>query len=328
MVNMSPAPKTELKIDHWQPTASKVNLQARAKIIQAIRQFFIDRKVLEVETPALAQHTVSDPYLDSIQCDATGEQATLYLQTSPEYHMKRLLCADSGSIFQMCKSFRVDEQGRLHNPEFTMLEWYRVGFDHHQLMDEMDDLLQLVLQCNHADRMTYQQVFQKFLNIDPLHTNSAELKHCAENNGVNDPGLGEVIDDWLMLLFSYCIEPHLQRLTFVYDYPASQSALSRVNEADPRVSDRFEVYYQGIELANGFYELANAKEQRQRFIDNNKARLANGKQAVALDEMLLSALEHGLPKCAGVALGIDRLVMLALNSNSINEVIAFNFSKA
>lgn len=324
MVNMSRAPKTK----HWQPSASKKNLQARAKIIQTIRQFFIDRNVLEVETPVLAQHTVSDPYLDSIQCHATDDQPALYLQTSPEYHMKRLLCAGIGSIFQICKSFRVDEQGRLHNPEFTMLEWYRVGFDHHQLMDEMDDLLQSILACKKAKRCTYQTLFQTHLHLDPLHTNSTELKECAEKNNINDPGLGDSIDDWLMLLFSYCIEPKLQQLTFVHDYPANQSALARVNQTDPRVSDRFEVFYKGIELANGFYELADAPEQRLRFIENNKTRITHNKPQVALDERLLSALEHGLPDCAGVALGIDRLVMLVLQAKSVADVLSFSWQHA
>ena len=323
---MSLAPKT--KANHWRPSASKVNLQARANIIQTIRQFFIDRNVLEVETPVLVHHTVSDPYLDSIQCHAPSESTPLYLQTSPEYHMKRLLCADIGSIFQICKSFRGDEQGRIHNVEFTLLEWYRLDFDHHQLMDEMDDLLQLVLACDHAERITYQNAFKQHLNLDPLQTSSAELKACAEKNGINDPGLGDSIDDWLMLLFSYCIEPKLQRLTFVYDFPASQSALARINENDSRVSDRFEVYCQGIELANGFYELADAQEQRQRFTQNNHTRIAQAKQQVEPDELLLSALEHGLPSCAGVALGIDRLIMLALQATSIGDVMSFTFSEA
>lgn len=322
MVSMSHA----LKNKSWQPSASKKNLQARAKIIQAIRQFFIDRDVLEVETPVLAQHTVSDPYLDSVS--ATVSQQTYFLQTSPEYHMKRLLCANIGSIFQICKSFRVDEKGSLHNPEFTMLEWYRVGFDHHQLMDEMDELLQNILNCSSAQRFTYQTVFQKIVNIDPLATNINELITCAEKKGINDPGLGDSIDDWLMLLFSYCIEPELQALTFVYDFPASQSALARVNSQDPRVSDRFEVYFKGIELANGFHELADSAEQRQRFVKNNQTRQAMNKPQMQIDEWFLSALENGLPDCAGVALGVDRLVMLALQETHLADVLSFDFERA
>jgi lysyl-tRNA synthetase class 2 len=242
--------------------------------------------------------------------------------------MKRLLCADMGSIFQICKSFRLDEQGRVHNPEFTMMEWYRVGFDHHDLMNEMDELLQPILGCPKAERYTYQTVFQKYLQLDPLTAPVEELKNYAKQNGLNDPGLEDNKDNWLMLLFSHFVEPQLQALTFVYSFPASQATLSRINQQDPRTCDRFEVYARGIELANGFYELANAAEQRARFEAEIVERQQIGNSALEIDEHFIAALEYGLPDCAGVALGIDRLVMIALEVDSIDDVITFPFARA
>jgi lysyl-tRNA synthetase class 2 len=313
----------------WMPTASKKMLQQRAEILQKIRQFFQTREVLEVETPALSHHTVTDPHLYALSCSSSSiENQTLYLQTSPEYHMKRLLCAKMGSIFQIGKAFRADEQGRLHNPEFTMLEWYRVGFNHHDLMDDMDELLDSILQCGHAMRYTYQHVFQYYLQVDPLSASVEALKQCAAYHGLNDPGLEDNHDDWLMLLFSHLIEPQLMDLTYVYDFPASQAVLARVNQKDPRVADRFEVYCRGMELANGFYELANAEEQRARFMAEITTRQQMGRAEIALDENFLQALEHGLPECAGVALGIDRLIMIALKATTIDEVITFPFARA
>jgi lysyl-tRNA synthetase class 2 len=312
----------------WRPSAGIITLQARAKLIQKIRQFFIEREVLEVETPLVSHHTVTDPYLESLQCQLTADSSPLYLQTSPEYHMKRLLAAGSGSIFQICKNFRVDEQGRIHNPEFTLLEWYRVGFTHHDLMDEMDAFLQLILQQGAAQRLTYQAVFLKYLEIDPLSISGQALADYALKHGINDPGLDAHKDDWLMLLFSQLIEPKLQAVTFIYDYPASQAALAKINADNLAVCDRFEVYAGGVELANGFHELTDAAEQRQRFVDNQAKRKQQQQFVPALDAHFLTALEHGLPACAGVALGVDRLVMLALQQTNLASVLSFDFQRA
>ena len=313
----------------WLPTASKENLQKRAKILQTIRNFFQQRDVLEVETPFLSQYTVTNPYIHSLACPYSATNGTnFYLQTSPEYHMKRLLSAGMGSVFQICKSFRLDEQGRVHNPEFTMMEWYRVGFDHHDLMDEMDELLQTILDCQKAVRYTYQSVFLKYLQLDPLTVSVDELKNYAEQNGLNDPGLEENKDQWLMLLFSHFIEPRLQAVTFVYNFPASQASLSRIDQQDPRVCDRFEVYASGIELANGFHELADAKEQQERFESELVERQQMGNVTLEIDKHFIAALENGLPDCAGVALGLDRLVMIATLADSIEDVITFPFVRA
>jgi lysyl-tRNA synthetase class 2 len=313
----------------WMPTASKKNLLRRAEILQNIRHFFQQRDVLEVETPFLSHHTVTNPYIHSLSCPyPANDKQTFYLQTSPEYHMKRLLSAEMGSIFQICKSFRLDEQGRLHNPEFTMMEWYRIGFTHHDLMDEMDVLLQTILHCEQAERYTYQAIFEKHLQLDPLTATVEQLRNYAEQNNLNDPGLEDNVDDWLMLLFSHFIEPHLTNVTFVYSFPASQATLSRINKDDPRVCDRFEVYARGMELANGFYELANATEQRERFEAEVIERQQLGNAALDIDENFIAALEHGLPDCAGVALGIDRLLMIAMDADSIEDVITFPFARA
>lgn len=317
----------------WQPSASIDNLRARAGIIKSIRDFFAARDVLEVETPVICHTSVTDPFIQSIpvliQPHPQQQEQRYYLQTSPEYAMKRLLAAGSGSIYQITKAFRQEEIGRLHNPEFTMLEWYRIGFDHHQLMDEMDELLQTILPVTPADRFSYQQLFQHYLQIDPLSAAIDDLAVCAKNHGIE---LASTIDDkdtWLNLLMSHCIEPQLgqQRPVFVYDFPSSQAALARLSPADPRVASRFEVYFKGMELANGFHELQSAAEQRKRFENNLQQRCAMNLRELPIDEHFLGALEHGLPNCAGVALGVDRLVMLALSATHLQDIISFNFNR-
>lgn len=311
----------------WQPTASIKNLRTRAAIIKKIREFFAAREVLEVETPVLARTTVTNPYIESLSCKFK-QNPTLYLQTSPEYHMKRLLAAGIGSIFQICKVFRAEENGHLHNIEFTLLEWYRIAFDHHALMDEIDTLMQILFSCATAERYSYQEIFQKYLFIDPLAVSLAELQTIATKNNLNDPGLSDDKTAWLMYLFSFLIETKLQRLTFIYDFPAAQASLARLNSNDIRVASRFEVYYKGIELANGFHELTDANEQRRRFIDDLQLRKKMKLPSVAIDEKFLQALNHGLPNCAGVALGIDRLVMLAVAASSIDKVLTFSSEHA
>lgn len=319
----------------WQPSASIAKLQQRALLLASIRQFFAERQVLEVETPAISHATVTDVHLHTFQTDFIGpgyaDGSHLYLMTSPEFHMKRLLAAGSGCIYQIGKAFRNEENGRYHNPEFTMLEWYRVGFDHHDLMAEMDALLQQVLQCEAAEKMTYQNAFLQVLGVCPLEASMPQLKVVANELGLSDIAEPEEDRDTLLqLLFSVGVENKigLQVPAIVYDFPASQAALARINKQDPRVADRFEVYFKGIELANGFHELDDAKEQLARFEADNQKRVEMGLSPQPIDHHLIAALEAGLPACAGVALGIDRLIMLALNCDHIDDVTAFPFPKA
>ncbi|WP_337922267.1 elongation factor P--(R)-beta-lysine ligase [Vibrio cholerae] len=319
----------------WMPTASISQLKQRATLLRQIREFFAERNVLEVETPAMSHATVTDIHLHTFKTEFVGlgyaKGSALHLMTSPEFHMKRLLAAGSGCIYQLGKAFRNEENGRYHNPEFTMLEWYRIGFDHHALMDEMDALLQLVLRCGSAERMTYQEAFLNVLGVCPLEGEMRELKQVAATLGLSDIAEPEEDRDTLLqLLFSIGIEPKIGQITpaFVYDFPASQAALAKINPADPRVADRFEVYFKGIELANGFHELDNPAEQLARFKADNAKRLEMGLTEQPIDYHLIAALEAGLPECAGVALGIDRLIMLALGEDHIDKVTAFPFPRA
>ncbi|PWI33138.1 elongation factor P lysine(34) lysyltransferase [Vibrio albus] len=319
----------------WQPSASVERLQQRAGILASIRHFFAQRSVMEVETPALSHATVTDIHLHTFTTRFVGPEyaagQSLYMMTSPEFHMKRLLAAGSGSIYQISKAFRNEENGRHHNPEFTMLEWYRTGFDHHDLMDEMDELLQRVLLCQPAQRITYQQAFLSVLDVCPLQASMAELRLAAASLGLSDIAEQEEDRDTLLqLLFSIGVEANIgqESPAFVYDFPASQAALAKINRGDPRVADRFEVYFKGIELANGFHELDNPDEQLARFEADNRQRVSMGLKPQPIDCHLIEALKAGLPACAGVALGIDRLVMLALGCDHIDQVTAFAFPRA
>ncbi|CAM8354032.1 TPA: elongation factor P--(R)-beta-lysine ligase [Morganella morganii] len=319
----------------WQPTAPIANLLKRAKIVNEIRHFFADRGVLEVETPTMSQATVTDVHLRAFETRFTGPGAaqgiTLYLMTSPEYHMKRLLAAGSGPIYQMGRSYRNEEAGRYHNPEFTMLEWYRPHYDMYRLINEVDDLLQQTLECESAESLSYQQAFLRYLDIDPLTAEKDKLREVAAKLDVsNIADTEEDRDTILQLLFMVGVEPHigLEKPTFIYHFPASQASLAEISSEDHRVAERFEVYYKGVELANGFRELTDAAEQRQRFERDNRKRAAMGLPEQPIDENLLAALEHGFPECAGVALGIDRLIMLALGAERISDVIAFPVDRA
>lgn len=319
----------------WQPTAPIANLLKRAKIVNEIRHFFADRGVLEVETPTMSQATVTDVHLRAFETQFTGPGAaqgiTLYLMTSPEYHMKRLLAAGSGPIYQMGRSYRNEEAGRYHNPEFTMLEWYRPHYDMYRLINEVDDLLQQTLECESAESLSYQQAFLRYLDIDPLTAEKDRLREVAAKLDVsNIADTEEDRDTILQLLFMVGVEPHigLEKPTFIYHFPASQASLAEISSEDHRVAERFEVYYKGVELANGFRELTDAAEQRQRFERDNRKRAAMGLPEQPIDENLLAALEHGFPECAGVALGIDRLIMLALGAERISDVIAFPVDRA
>lgn len=319
----------------WQPTAPIANLLKRAKIVNEIRHFFADRGVLEVETPTMSQATVTDVHLRAFETRFTGPGAaqgiTLYLMTSPEYHMKRLLAAGSGPIYQMGRSYRNEEAGRYHNPEFTMLEWYRPHYDMYRLINEVDDLLQQTLECESAESLSYQQAFLRYLDIDPLTAEKDKLRQVAAKLDVsNIADTEEDRDTILQLLFMVGVEPHigLEKPTFIYHFPASQASLAEISSEDHRVAERFEVYYKGVELANGFRELTDAAEQRQRFERDNRKRASMGLPEQPIDENLLAALEHGFPECAGVALGIDRLIMLALGAERISDVIAFPVDRA
>ncbi|MEX0335568.1 elongation factor P--(R)-beta-lysine ligase [Vibrio tubiashii] len=318
--------------DQWQPTASIEQLRQRANVLAQIRRFFAERNVMEVDTPAMSHATVTDIHLHTFQTEFIGpgyaDGSKLYLMTSPEFHMKRLLAASSGCIYQINKAFRNEENGRFHNPEFTMLEWYRVGFDHHKLMDEMDALLQVVLECGQAERMTYQQAFIDVLGVCPLEGTMAELKLVADQLGLSDIAQPEEDRDTLLqLLFSIGVEGKIGQSApaFVYDFPASQAALAKINQQDSRVADRFEVYFRGIELANGFHELDDPQEQLKRFEQDNAKRIEMGLSAQPIDHHLIAALKSGLPECAGVALGVDRLIMLAIGCDHIDQITAFPF---
>lgn len=319
----------------WYPSASIENLRKRAEIIKAIRDFFYQRDVLEVETPNLSIASVTDVHLASFSTQfigAGGEKGIpLYLQTSPEYAMKRLLAAESGAIFQIGKAFRNEQAGSQHNPEFTMLEWYRPGFDHFQLMDEVDSLLQLILSSQPADKITYQEAFELHVGLDPLVASLEELKLvCTKHGFANISDIETDKDILLQLLFCTQVEPHIgQKIPcFVYNYPASQASLSKICDSNKSVAQRFELYYQNMELANGFNELTDAAEQEQRFELDNIKRQSMELAPAYIDSRLLGALKHGIPSCSGVALGVDRLIMLALGCKSIKQVLSFDITRA
>lgn len=323
----------------WQPTASITDLKARAQFMARIRQFFTQKDVWEVETPILSHNTVTDLHLDAFSTefdyDASGVTQSLYLQTSPEFAMKRLLAAGSGAIYQITKAFRHESAGRFHNPEFTMLEWYRPGYNDKDLMAELDELIQCSLNTAPAVYMSYQQAFIEYLAIDPLTIELDPLKLIVAKHS-DDLWLQQEtqLDTLLQWLFSMKIEPKLGdidglwRPCFIYDFPASQASLAKTNQQDPRVAHRFELYFKGVELANGFYELQDAKEQKARFELDNQLRVSAGLPSKPIDEQLLAALEHGLPDCAGVAVGLDRLFMLKHDLSHIEQAIAFTTAKA
>ena len=320
---------------NWAPSASINTLKLRAQILAKIRHFFHSRDVFEVETPCLSSASVTDVHLKTFSTEFVGpgnaQGLALFMQTSPEFAMKRLLAAGSGAIYQFAKAFRNEESGRHHNPEFTMLEWYRPGFDEFDLMSEIDELMQLILDCEKAVFVSYQQVFIDILGLDPLNTTLSELKELAKQKGYTDIAERETQQDTLLqLLFCMEIEPKIgiDAPCFVYHFPASQAALARLHPQDKRVAGRFELYYKGMELANGFNELTDEKEQATRFEEDNLQRAKMGLPQVEIDARFLAALNHGLPQCAGVALGIDRLIMIATGHSDIKEVISFDITCA
>jgi len=317
-------------VNDWPPSASMAVLQLRARLLNRIRAFFDTCGVLEVETPCLSVAANPDPHVESIT--ARTHDGVRYLHTSPEFPMKRLLAAGSGNIWQLARVFRAGEAGRRHNPEFTLLEWYRVGRDHHRLMDEVEALLRAVFDddIEPARRLTYRDAFREMAGLDPFTATITDFRACAARHGVAAPELGEDADAWRDLLLSHVVEPALPRRTpvFIHDWPASQAALARIRNDDPPVAERFELFWQGMELANGYHELTDPDEQRRRFTAENRRRTANGQPPMPIDERLLAAQEHGLPDCAGVALGFDRLVMIAAGVDDIRQVLAFDWARA
>ena len=316
---------------NWGPGASGERLRARAALLEKIRAFFNSRNILEVETPLLCGSGITDPSIEPLIVE-TGASVDVprYLQTSPEYAMKRLLASGSGPIFQVCKAFRDGEAGARHNPEFSLLEWYRPGFDHHQLMTEVAELVCECLGSQPVQRFSYRDLFLRYLDMDPFASTASELESVARSKLDVDFSSCDR-DLWLDLIMSHIIEPELadQGLVFVYDYPASQAALACIATEDGvEMGQRFELYVNGIELANGYRELTDSGEQRARFVADNEKRLLRGQPERPLDELLLAAMADGLPPCSGVALGIDRMLMFVTGASDIRDVLAFDWSRS
>lgn len=312
----------------WQPASSLDLLEVRARLNRTLRAFFEARGVCEVETPLLSHTIGTDPNLHPVtaiyQAHPQAQATTLFLQTSPEFAMKRLLAAGSGPIYQLCKAVRSGEQGTKHNPEFTMLEWYRPGFSLTQLMDEVEALAVAVLGPLHCERVTYRDLFQRHLDIDPHTATVVQLQDLVQRHvALHRPEQHR--DTLLELLYGQVIEPFLHTPTFIHDYPASQAALSRLarDAQGQQVALRFELVINGMEIANGYDELSDAAEQQRRFSADQAVRKQRGLPEFPGDQRLLAALQHGLPACAGVALGVDRLLMLQTGAGHIREVLSF-----
>lgn len=321
---------------HWRPLATRAALEARARLLTELRTFFAERGVLEVETPILSAAANPDPAIEPLHLDAdltgTGTRRW-YLQTSPEFPMKRLLAAGSGPIYQVCKVFRADERGRRHHPEFTMLEWYRPGFSLEDLMDEVAVLLRRLVGRPElpVERLRYRELFRGRLGLDPWTATTADLQAAAQARSIADADLLALdTDGWLDLLLTHCLEPDLGHhgLTFVHHYPPSQAALARIEPGNPPAARRFELYWQGMELANGFDELLDADEQRRRFQRDLDQRRELGRVSAPMDERLLAALEAGVPATSGVALGLDRLLMSMLGADHLDAVLALPVERA
>ncbi len=332
---------------HWRPSASLVTLRQRSQLLRAARAFFSERGLLEVETPALVQRAVTDPHLQNIQA-RLGQGQQLFLHTSPEFHMKRLLAAGAPDIWQLGKVFRDGEAGQRHEPEFTLLEWYRHDFTLEQLAGETCELLAVLARAaedanaeptiatDAPVHWTYAALFRETLGIDPLTAGTLELQDCVRSVLGARVGtelrasLGDETTLWLDLLMSHVVSERLAGtgIAVVTGYPAAQAALARVDPADRRVAERFEVFCRGIEVANGYRELTDAAELRRRFSADRDLRARLGRPDVAPDEHLLAALEHGLPDCSGVAVGFDRVVMLLLGLRTLQAAISFPILEA
>ncbi|MCC9607532.1 EF-P lysine aminoacylase GenX [Blastopirellula sp. JC732] len=321
----------------WRPTCSLEMLRARSELLQQIRQFFLSRDFLEVETPLLSHDSVIDRHLDPLSVTLFGDPRTpdvgkqAWLQTSPEFGMKRLLAAGAEKIFQLCKAFRGGEVGQRHNVEFTMLEWYRVGDDYAAGRKLLADLASEILGSD-IEMLTYAEAFDRYAKIDPHRASGGELLEAARKRQITMP---ESYDDsdrdlLLELLLTELVEPHLGESvpTILYDYPASQAALAQVSGGVPPVAERFELYVRGIELANGYHELLDPQLLRSRNQANNRARGEDGKYLLPEESRLLKAMEHGLPACSGTALGVDRLLMVKTGAAALADVLTFPIDRA
>ncbi len=309
-------------------------------MLSKLRRFFEERSVLEVETPSLCGTVGTDPHLSffSTGLNEPGGRSggTLYLQTSPEFVMKRLLAAGSGPIYQVCKAFRNEESGRFHNPEFTILEWYRPGFGLDHLLDEIEALLRCLLADTPHDgkgeRLSYREAFIDHAGVDPMTASVDDFAHCADAHRLVDARslCGEVTSDWLDFLFTHLVQPELgcSGPCFLFDFPACQASLARIRPGPPPVAERVEVFLEGIELANGFHELTDPCEQELRFEQEQQERRRNGQPVPARDTRFLDALRAGLPDCSGVAIGLDRLLMLITGADHIDDVLAFPIARA
>ena len=322
-------------MNDWKPTATIEAVQLRARLNGLIRKFFADRGVLEVETPILSASGNTDPNIESFQLQFSGPVGAgaprRWLRTSPEFPLKRLLAAGIGNCYELGRVFRNGEMGRLHNPEFSMLEWYRIGWSHHQLMDEcaelVKDALRLAGRSASVREASFRQLYQDQLGLDPMTASEAELRGPLAVFDIRAEGLTR--DDWLDLLMTHLIQPSIpdNRILLVYDYPKSQAALARIRHGDVPVAERFEVYLGPVELANGYRELNDAEEQRERFVRDLSRRQKRGASLPPIDERLLAALPK-LPDCSGVALGVDRLLLAMLGRDRVADVIAFPFDRA
>ena len=310
----------------WRPTATRAALQRRADLYRTLRRFFEERGVLEVETPILSHAGNPDPHIESFST-RFRHRAPLWLRTSPEFALKRLLAAGVGDCYELGRVFRDGEAGRRHNPEFTMLEWYRVGRDHHRLMHEVRDLVFATLGPMPVRTVSYRELYRERCGLDPFDAGEATLR-AALDIDIDPDGLTR--DDWLDLLMTHRLQPAFDpdELLAVYDYPASQCALARIRAGEPPVAERFELYLGPLELANGYHELADAAEQGARFDRDRDVRRGRGDIEPPRDERLLHALSAGFPACAGVALGMDRLMMAMLRTGRIADVLAFDFARA
>ncbi len=316
--------------DSWRPTADVQSLRFRAELLRKIRQWFFERNVLEVETPLLSTGATTDPHIESFQV------AGRVLRTSSEFHQKRLLAAGIGDNYELGKVFRIDESGRYHNPEFTMLEWYRCGIDHHQLITEVEALLT----CLHGPafpgfaKVNFRDLWQDAAGIDIASADISALLHCFSERGIEVPAhMMSDFDGLLDLGMATFVVQSLaaNSYTCVYHYPASQASLARIagRDTDYPYACRFEVFFGQVELANGYYELTSAQEQQSRFEADNRSREAKGLTPMPLDNRLIAALEHGLPDCAGVALGIDRLMMILMHDvQHLSETLSFDWKNA
>ena len=311
-------------------------LRLRAAVNALFRLYFAERDVLEVETPILSEAGNTEPNIESFTTHFTGHSEagarTRWMRTSPEYPLKRLLAAGVGDCYELGRVFRNGEAGGRHNPEFTMLEWYRVGWDHLRLIEETVQLVQralgLIGRQTEVVSCTYRELFQQGLGLDPFTDTEAQLRAPLSVYDIDTQDLTR--DDWLDLLITHLLQPAFppDRITVVRDWPASQCALARIRPGDPPLAERFELYLGHHELANGYHELIDATEQRQRFLRDLSVREARIASLPPLDQRLLEAMAGGLPACAGVALGVDRLLMAMVGTDRIADVLAFSFREA